>query len=192
MAGEHKRGRLIVFSAPSGTGKSTIAKKILERIENLVFSVSATTRAMRDGEVQGVNYHFLTKDEFEEKILNGGFIEYEHFFGNYYGTLLGKTEEEMDAGRNLLFDLDVKGALNLKKLFGDEALLIFIRPPSLEVLRERLLGRESEDEEALALRLERAEFELSQAQGFDLDVINDDLEEAVGTIEDAIRNFIHQ
>ncbi|MCW8798025.1 MAG: guanylate kinase [Prosthecochloris sp.] len=184
------KGKLIVFSAPSGTGKSTIAHRVMQRIDNLVFSVSATTRAIREGEKDGVNYFFLTKEGFEETIRNDGFIEYEHFFGNYYGTLVDKTREAVDTGVNMLFDLDVKGALNLKKHFPRRSLLIFIKPPSLDVLRSRLLGRESEDEDALEQRLLRASFEMSHARDFDYEVVNDDLDEAVDTIVTLIEDFI--
>ncbi|HED31483.1 MAG TPA: guanylate kinase [Prosthecochloris aestuarii] len=185
-----QKGKLIVFSAPSGTGKSTIAKRVLQLVDNLKFSVSATTRPMREAEVDGVNYHFLSRREFERKIEEGGFIEYEYFFGNYYGTLLETTRNAIDAGENLLLDLDVKGALNLKKHFPESSLLIFIRPPSMDILRQRLLQRESEDEETLNVRLERAAFELSQSSGFDREVINDDLDEAVDTVYGMIRTFI--
>ncbi|MBF0586853.1 guanylate kinase [Prosthecochloris sp. N3] len=186
-------GKLIVFSAPSGTGKSTIAARILQQFDNLKFSVSATTRPMREGEVDGINYFFLSRERFEQYIESGGFIEYEHFFGNYYGTLLDKTREAIDAGTHLLFDLDVKGALNLKRFFPRNALLIFIRPPSMEVLRERLMLRDSEeDEAALQERLDRAAFEISCSGQFDREVVNDNLDEAVATISAMIGDFISQ
>ncbi len=188
MKGES--GKLIVFSAPSGTGKSTVAKHVLERIDGLEFSVSATTRPKREGEADGKNYFFLTKEAFEDKIRSGGFIEYEHFFGNFYGTLLDKTEEVVNAGRNMLFDLDVKGALNLKKRFPDNSLLLFLRPPDLEELKKRLQGRDSEDEGALKERLERAEFELSFARQFDREVVNDDLNRAVEEVTAVITDFL--
>lgn len=185
-----KPGKLIVFSAPSGAGKSTIAKRVLERVEGLRFSVSATTRMKRDGEVDGIHYHYLTRDAFEEKIRHGGFIEYEYFFGNYYGTLLDKTEKAMAVGRHLLFDLDVKGALCLKERFPENALLIFIKPPSLGELERRLLLRESEDEHSLKQRLERAGFELAQAHRFDRAVVNDDLDRAVEEVTAVITEFL--
>ncbi len=141
-----KQGKLIVFSAPSGTGKSTIAKLVLDRIPGIRFSVSATTRQKRQGEIDGANYYFLSKEEFEEKVRGGGFIEHEYFFGNHYGTLLDKTLQVIDSGASILLDLDVKGALNLKKIFPDNSLLLFIKPPSMEVLQQRLKGSESEDE----------------------------------------------
>lgn len=186
----HKPGKLIVFSAPSGTGKSTVAKLVLERIDELGFSVSATTRRRREGEVDGENYYYLTREQFEEKIRSDGFIEYEHFFGNFYGTLLDKTENAVNTGKNLLFDLDVKGALNLKERFPDNSLLIFLRPPSLEELKKRLRKRDSENDQALEDRLERAEFELSLAYRFDREILNDDLDRAVDEVSAVITEFL--
>ncbi len=185
-----RQGKLIVFSAPSGTGKSTVAKMVLEQIDELEFSVSATTRQRREGEVDGENYFYLTREQFEETIRKGGFIEYEHFFGNFYGTLLEKTEDAVNTGKNLLFDLDVKGALNLKKRFPGNSLLIFLRPPSLEELRKRLRKRDSEDDQALQERLERAEFELSSAHRFDREIVNDDLDRAVDEVTAVITEFL--
>ncbi len=191
MVEERKpRGKLIVFSAPSGTGKSTIAKLILERFPNLRFSVSATTRQKRTGETEGLNYYFLSKEAFEEKIRTGGFIEHEFFFGNHYGTLLDKTGEVIDSGTSMLLDLDVKGAVNLKKIFPDNSLLLFIKPPGMEVLKQRLQGRESEDEESLKTRLERARLELEYSDQFDQVVVNDDLELAVEAIAAIITKFL--
>lgn len=187
---QHQRGKLIVFSAPSGTGKSTIAKIVLERLPNLLFSVSATTRPKREGEREGLSYYFLTKDEFERVITHGGFIEYEFFFGNYYGTLLDKTSQLLDSGINILLDLDVKGALNLKKLFPDNSLLLFIKPPGMDVLKDRLERRESEDENSLALRLQRAHLEIGYADQFDEIVVNDVLHTAVDTVEAIISKFL--
>ena len=185
-----QQGKLVVFSAPSGTGKSTIAKMVLERLQNIRFSVSATTRSKRAGEQDGVNYYFLDREDFETKIHTGGFIEHEFFFGNYYGTLLDKTYNVIDSGTNILLDLDVKGALNVKKLFPETSLLLFIKPPSMEVLKERLKGRESEDEEALKERLERARLELGYADQFDEVVVNDKLDEAVTRVTSIISKFL--
>ena len=186
------QGRLIVFSAPSGTGKSTVAKLVMERLGSLEFSVSATTRPMRPGERDGIDYHFLSRETFEQKIAENGFIEHEFFFGNFYGTLLDKTTEAIEAGRNLLFDLDVKGALNLKRIFGERALLVFLKPPSMEELARRLQERKSESAEALKTRLERAEMELSHADQFDFVVVNDDLGRAVDAVASRIAEFLPQ
>ncbi len=190
MEQDAPKGKLIVFSAPSGTGKSTIAKAVLGQIGELSFSVSATTRSKRPGEEEGVHYFFLDKKEFEERIENGGFIEYEFFFGNYYGTLLDKTSEAIDSGRHLLFDLDVKGALNLKKLFPLDSLLLFIRPPSMAVLQERLIKRDGKNSAGLQDRLERAELELGYAEQFDEVVVNDDLDETVKVVTEKIRKYL--
>lgn len=186
------QGRLIVFSAPSGTGKSTVAKLVMERLGSLEFSVSATTRQMRPGERDGVDYHFLSREAFEQKIAKNGFIEHEFFFGNFYGTLLDKTIEAIEASRNLLFDLDVKGALNLKRIFGERALLVFLKPPSMEELARRLQARDSESAEALKTRLERAEMELSHADEFDFVVVNDDLGRTVDAVASRIAEFLPQ
>ncbi|MBN1278941.1 MAG: guanylate kinase [Chlorobiaceae bacterium] len=183
-------GKLIVFSAPSGTGKSTIAGKVLERVPGLAFSVSATTRSKRPGEEHGVHYYFLDRNDFEERIAAGGFIEYEYFFGNYYGTLIDKTLEAVNNGRHLLLDLDVKGALNLKKLFPCNALLIFIRPPDMETLRARLTARGGESRAGLQERLDRAELELGYAGSFDEVVVNDDLERAAAEVTAKIVKFL--
>ncbi len=185
-----RQGKLVVFSAPSGTGKSTIAKMVLERLQNIRFSVSATTRSKRAGEQEGINYYFLDREDFETKIHTGGFIEHEYFFGNYYGTLLDKTYNVIASGTNILLDLDVKGALNVKKLFPQTSLLLFIKPPSMEVLKERLKGRESEDENGLNERLERARLELEYADQFDEVVVNDKLDEAVASVTAIISKFL--
>lgn len=190
MQQDSSKGKLIVFSAPSGTGKSTIAGKVLERIGTLSFSVSATTRMKRPGEEHGIHYYFLDRQDFEERIKQGGFIEYEYFFGNYYGTLLDRTREAIDSGRHLLFDLDVKGALNLKKLFPSSALLIFIRPPDMEALRERLIKRGGAEQADLRERLDRAELELAYADQFDAVVVNDSLDRAVVEVTEIIMKFL--
>jgi len=185
-----QQGKLIVFSAPSGTGKSTIAKLVLERLQNIRFSVSATTRPKRSGEQEGINYYFLTKEDFEEQIRQGGFVEHEFFFGNHYGTLLDKTRDVIDSGTNMLLDLDVKGALNLKRIFPDNSLLLFIKPPSIEVLQQRLKGRESEDEESMRVRLERARLELEYADRFDEVIVNDNLGKTVEAVTELISKFL--
>ncbi|MCS6987901.1 MAG: guanylate kinase [Chloroherpetonaceae bacterium] len=185
------KGKLVVFTAPSGTGKSTIAKAILADIPTLKFSVSATTRPKRDGEEDGREYYFMTKDAFEALIAKGGFIEHSRHFDNYYGTLKSEAEKVLNAGNHLLLDLDVDGALNVKKIYGSRSLLMFIKPPSLEALRERLLKRKTESEEKILMRLARADYELSLADQFDVCVVNDDLDKAIAEIKRIIQNFLN-
>jgi guanylate kinase len=180
-------GKLIVISAPSGSGKTTIVKEIMKRNPTLGFSVSATTRTMRPGEVNGKDYFFLTREEFKRRVAAGEFVEWEEFYGNCYGTLKSEVDRLLASGRHLLFDLDVKGGLSIKKQYPD-ALLIFIRPPSMEVLKERLVGRKTEDEETIRTRLARVPMELELGNGFDHQVVNDDL----GTAIDEVQKLIDQ
>jgi len=187
---EKQQGKLVVFSAPSGAGKSTIAKEVLKRLHNIRFSVSATTRPKRAGEQEGVDYYFIDKKDFIAKIGSGGFIEHEFFFDTYYGTLLDKTYNVINSGTHILLDLDVKGALNVKKLFPETSLLLFIKPPSMEVLRDRLKGRHSEDEKSLNLRLERARLELGYADKFDEVVVNDNLDKTVAAVTAILSKFL--
>ncbi len=185
------QGKLIVFAAPSGTGKSTIAKAILAAFPNISFSVSATTRPIREGEQNGREYYFLSKPEFEEKLQRGEFIEYSKHFDNYYGTLKSVAERTLSSGKHLLLDLDVHGSMTVKKLYGSRALLIFIKPPSLEVLRTRLMSRRTETPEAIQRRLERAEYELSFCNQFDAVVVNDSLQKAIDEVKSLIDKFIN-
>jgi len=175
---------LIVISAPSGAGKTTITKRILAAHPGeLMFSVSATTRAMRPGEREGVDYFFLTREKFEELIRAGGLIEYEEIFGNYYGTPTEEIERAKRMNKSLLFDIDVKGGISIRTKYPTESQLIFIAPPSLEVLESRLTSRETENPEVIARRLARAEMEMSMAQKYDHVVVNDNLEAAVNEVE---------
>ncbi len=178
--------KLLVISAPSGGGKSTIAKHILSNYPNFSFSVSATTRSKREGEIDGRNYLFITRDEFLFKIADNQFIEYEKIFNNYYGTLKSNINQLLDYGKFVLFDIDVKGALSIKKIYGDEALLLFILPPSLEVLEERLRKRESETDEQIKTRLSRYKEEMAQIDQFDAKVINDKLDDALKEVDNII------
>jgi guanylate kinase len=180
-----ERGRLLVFAAPAGGGKSTVIRRLREHHPEWGFSVSATTRAPRPGEVDGREYSYISRAEFERRVANGEFLEHEEVHGDLYGTLIGPTRERIEHGKTLVFDLDVKGALNVKKLFP-EALTIFLLPPSLEVLRQRLEGRKTETPEAIARRLSRAAMEMGLAPQFDVRVINDDLDTAVADVEAAI------
>lgn len=179
--------------SPSGGGKSTIANRLLDDFNRLTFSVSATTRKPREGEKNGVHYHFLSKEEFNNRIDKGDFIEWEEFYnGNLYGTLRSNVEKELEKGYFVLLDIEVLGALNVKRKFGDNALAIFIQPPSLEVLKERLKKRGTEDGKSLKTRLDRAKKEMAYASRFDYVVINDDLEEAYSQIKKIVTNFINQ
>lgn len=185
-------GKIIVVSAPSGTGKSTIIKAISEKGDiDMKFSVSATNRSPRPGEVDGVSYNFLTTETFKEKIAENAFVEWEEVYpGRYYRTLKSEIDRTCDAGHNVILDIDVKGALNVKKFFGDKALTIFIQPPSVEELKKRLEARGTETPESLNQRLSKAEYELSFAPQFDRTVVNDNLETAVVDTEAVIKDFL--
>jgi len=185
------RGKIIILAAPSGGGKSTMAKRLLREFPQIKFSVSATTRKPRKGESDGVDYHFLTKDEFQNRIDDNRFLEWEEFYnGTKYGTLKADVESELNKGYFVMLDLDVLGAVNVKKMYGKDALSIFISPPSLNVLEERLRLRGTESEESLSVRLERAKKEISYAGRFDIEVINDSLEQAYSEIKKAVQTFI--
>ena len=175
------RGRLIIVSAPSGSGKSTIVNWLMQEHPelNLYFSISCTSRAPRGTEQNGVEYFFLTPEEFKEKIQNGDFLEYEEVYENrFYGTLKQQVENQREQGQNVVFDVDVKGGVNIKKYYGEEALSLFLQPPSVEELRRRLEGRGTDTPEAIEQRLAKAEYELTFASQFDRIIINDDLETA--------------
>lgn len=179
-----KKGKIIVLSAPSGTGKSSIIKKLLDYPElNLGFSVSATSRAPRGEEKHGVEYYFITHEEFKRKADAGDFVEWEEVYpGTCYGTLKSEVERVIDAGRNLIMDIDVKGGLNVKRCFGDQAVTIFILPPSKEELERRLRGRGTDAEDVIQKRLDKADYELDFAPEFDFNVVNDNLESAVNEV----------
>ncbi len=179
--------------SPSGGGKSTMAKRLLEDFDKIKFSVSATTRPPRKGEIEGVHYHFLSKDEFKKKIEQGDFLEWEEFYnGMLYGTLRSNVEKELEKGYFILLDIEVLGALNIKKMYGEEALIIFLQPPSLDVLRERLKKRGTESETTIQTRIDRAKEEMTYGRHFDHVVINDDLETAYSQIREIVQNFINQ
>ncbi len=189
-----KEGKIIVVSAPSGTGKSTIINSILNKNEiDMRFSVSATNRNPRPGEVDGVSYNFLTTDQFRTLIDQGGFVEWEEVYdGRYYGTLKSEIAKTVSEGHNVILDIDVKGAVNVKKMYGDKAITLFIMPPSIEVLRQRLEDRGTETPESLSQRLQKAEFELGYADRFDVVVVNDDLSKAVEDTEIKIKTFLNK
>ena len=187
------RGKLIIFSAPSGTGKSTIINWLMKEHEelNLAFSISCTSRAPRGTEQNGVEYFFLTPEEFRQRIENDEFLEYEEVYTDrFYGTLKSQVENQLEAGQNVVFDVDVKGGVNIKKFYGDKALSLFIQPPSINELRKRLEGRATDAPEVIDQRIARAEFELSFADKFDKIVINDKLEYAEADALEVIKTFL--
>lgn len=182
---------IIVLTAPSGAGKTTIAHRVLEVMPEMQFSVSATTRAARPDETDGQDYHFLSAEEFQNRIDRGDLLEYEEVYpGQYYGTLRSEIESKSETGPVLL-DIDVDGALNVKRIFEDEALVLFIAPPSKEELEDRLEKRGTEDTRTLSHRLARADRELERAEAFDAVVVNDDLDTAVEETLDQIHQFLH-
>lgn len=189
-------GKLIIFSAPSGSGKSTIINYLLTQNLNLAFSISATSRPPRGTEQNGVEYFFLTPEEFKQRIANNEFLEYEEVYTDrFYGTLKAQVEKQLEAGQNVIFDVDVVGGCNIKKFYGERALSVFIQPPSVEELRKRLNGRGTDTPEVIESRIAKAEFELSYADKFDVVIVNDDLEtakaEALKVISDFLRNNPH-
>lgn len=186
-----KKGKIIILSAPSGTGKSTIIKELMQMPElKLGFSVSATSRQPRAGEQNGREYFFLTPEEFDRHISAGDFVEWEEVYaGTKYGTLRQEVDRVLTSGHNLIMDIDVKGALNVKKQYGDCALSIFILPPSIEVLESRLRGRNTDCEESLQKRIDKAEYELTFAGQFDRRIVNDNLEDAVNEVAQEIKEF---
>ncbi|WP_272961117.1 guanylate kinase [Barnesiella viscericola] len=186
-----KRGKLIIFSAPSGSGKSTIIQSLLNRNLNLSFSISATSRAPRGTEKNGVEYYFISPEEFRQRIANGEFLEYEEVYaGKYYGTLKSEVERILNSGRNVIFDVDVVGGLNIKKYYGDQALALFIQPPSIEELKRRLNHRATDAPEVIVSRIAKAEYELSFAPKFDRIIVNDILEKAQEEAYQTIRQFL--
>lgn len=191
MCCNNNNGKIIVLSAPSGTGKSTIIGELMKMPDlNLGFSVSATSRAPRGTEQDGVQYYFLSPDEFAARIERGEFVEWaEVYSGTRYGTLVSEVERVTGQGMNLIMDIDVEGALNVKKRYGDRALLIFIEPPTLQSLEERLRARATDDDESIRRRLDKAEYEMSFADRYDKVVVNDDLDTAVAEVADNIRAF---
>ena len=189
-----EKGKIVVISAPSGCGKSTIINSILGTGElPLRFSVSATNRAPRQGEVDGVNYHFLTTEQFRDAIAGGEFVEWEQVYpGRFYGTLRRELTHAIEKGATLILDIDVKGALNVKKQFGDQAITIFILPPDIETLQKRLEKRGTDAPEVIAERIGKARYEIDHAPQFDLRIVNDDLPVAVAATASAISTVLHK
>ena len=186
-----EEGKLIILVAPSGSGKTTIAHRLLNDFPKIKFSVSATTRPPRKGEKDGKDYYFLSRDEFDKKIEQNEFLEWEEFYnGSRYGTLRSEVDKLVESGYFPLLDIEVKGALNVKRTYSAKCVSIFIRPPSIDELKKRLLNLGSENNESLKTRLDRAEKELRYANKFDYVVINDDLEVAYKQVTTIVKSFI--
>jgi len=186
-----KEGKLIIFSAPSGAGKTTIVQHLLTKIPDLEFSISATTRKPRGDEKDGEDYYFISKEEFLHKIAKKHFVEFEEVYsGTFYGTLREEIERIWQKGKAVIFDIDVEGGLHLKRKYGEAALAIFVQPPSLEVLKERLTGRGTDSPEKLQERFAKAEKELNYAPQFDIILKNHDLQTACGEAEQLVENFL--
>lgn len=186
-----EQGKLIIFSAPSGAGKTTLVKHLLKQNDHLCFSISCATRGKREGETHGKDYYFISVDEFNQKIQNKEFAEWEEVYpDHFYGTLNQEIERIWAEGKHVLFDIDVQGGLRLKQLFGDRALAIFVQPPTLDELAKRLTARNTDSPEKLKMRIEKAADELEFAPQFDKIVINDQLEEAQKEVQSLVDNFI--
>jgi guanylate kinase len=184
-------GKSIIVSAPSGAGKTTIVHRLMKEIPELAFSISACSRSARPMEQEGKDYYFLGVEGFKKAIENQEFIEWEEVYtDHYYGTLRREVQRLWDEGKVIIFDVDVVGGLNLKALFKEHALSVFIKPPSVEILEKRLRARETESEERIALRIKKSSRELSQAESFDVCILNDDLEKAVSDAKTQVTRFI--
>ncbi|TRX65716.1 guanylate kinase [Carboxylicivirga sp. M1479] len=188
-----KKGKLIIFSAPSGSGKTTIVQALLKEGFDLGFSISATSRQPRGNEKDGVDYHFLSPDEFKAKIEQDAFLEWEEVYTDtYYGTLKSEVERICSTGCNIVFDVDVVGGVNIKKMYGNKALSLFIQPPSVDELRKRLQKRGTDSEEKINMRIAKAERELKYSSEFDQVIINDNIDQALEHTAKAIREFLNQ
>ena len=185
------QGKAFIFSAPSGAGKTTIVNHLLKKFPNLGFSISATTREKRPNEVEGKDYYFLSKRDFEKKILDGEFVEWEQVYqGLYYGTLRKEVERIWNNGKHVVFDVDVAGGVNLKEYFGSLGLAVFIKVPDINVLRDRLAARNTETPESMAKRLEKVEYEMQYENRFDISLVNDNLDKALVEAESLVTKFL--
>lgn len=183
--------KLVVFTAPSGAGKTTIVKHLLSKYDDLAFSVSATTRSARSEEVDGRDYYFLSLEEWRQKIEEGDFLEWEEVYENqYYGSLKSEVERLWKLGKYVIFDMDVKGATNIKKIYGDKAITVFVKPPSPEILFNRLRNRKTESEDSLKKRINRAAEELTYEKTFDLVLLNDDLEICLQEADNIVEKIV--
>jgi guanylate kinase len=188
-----KQGKLIIFSAPSGSGKTTIVKHLLSKGYNMAFSISATSRMPRGKEEHGKDYYFLSADEFRNRIASNEFLEWEEVYpGTFYGTLKSEVERITSQGMHVVFDVDVVGGINIKKMYGSRALSMFIQPPSIEELRNRLVGRGTDSKEKIEERINKAEQELTYATQFDVVVVNDNLDKAQQEAEKLLSHFLNQ
>ncbi len=187
-----KKGKLIIFSAPSGSGKTTLVHYLLQKPElNLAFSISAASREKRPGEINGKDYYFISPEEFKKKIKENAFVEWEEVYkNNFYGTLKEEVERLRNQGKNIIFDIDVKGGLNIKKQFPEDSLAIFVEPPSVEELIVRLKKRKTETPEKIKIRIDKAEEELKYANQFDVIILNDDLEKAKKEAYRIVKKFL--
>lgn len=190
MSGENKKGRIFVISGPSGVGKGTLLKMLLEKHPEISLSVSATTRNPRPGEVNGINYFFMTKEKFQELIDKSELLEWAEFAGNYYGTPVQPVQESLSSGKNIVLEIEVKGAMQVKEKLNN-AVLIFIAPPSFEELESRLVGRNTESREVIDRRLEVVRSELEKSSEFDHIIVNDNLEDALTRLEQTINMEIN-
>ncbi len=185
--------KLIIFSAPSGAGKTSIVHRLLKIVSGLEFSVSACSRPKRPNEINGKDYNFISVQEFKSKIEKGEFLEWEEVYKNtFYGTLKSEVERIWKNGKNVIFDVDVRGGLNIKNFYKEKALAVFVMPPSIEILKQRLQLRSTEDEKSLKIRLDKAQYELSFADNFDEIIVNDDLDKAVKTAVETVEKFLKE
>lgn len=186
-------GKMFIFTAPSGAGKTTIVKHLLTKFDEIAFSVSATTRAKRDHEIEGKDYYFMSVDAFKEKVSKGQFIEWEEvYFDQYYGTLLSEVDRIWGMGKHLVFDIDVRGAENIKRLYGSRCMSVFVRPPSVNTLIERLVNRNTETAESLEKRISKVKNEMSYENSFDIVLVNDLLDISLKEAEHIVNTFIHR
>jgi len=190
---DHKTGKLIVFSAPSGSGKTTIVRHLLKTFgQHLEFSISATSRAPRSNEVNGKDYYFISLKEFKKHIKNDDFLEWEEVYrDNFYGTLKSEVQRIWDMGKHVIFDIDVVGGLNIKNTYPDSTLAVFVKPPNIEELKKRLKKRQTETDDKINMRVAKASIEMATAPQFDHILINNDLEEALKNAEQLVKSFLN-